>query len=105
MTDLSNQVPVTTMAQVEQLERDYPGDMVAGYFDGVHGKPWPSRDPSPAYEHGRRNGMNDRNHTSDPEQHAIIRDGLRAGNDAADRIAKQRGYRTNPRLSKPGDPS
>lgn len=49
-----------TLADVEALDDQFPGDMVRGYLDGFAGRPWPDRDPSPAYEHGRRNGVNDR---------------------------------------------
>lgn len=46
------------------------GDMQAGYRDGCAGRP-PREDGSLAYAHGRRNGVNDRAHTSDEDQRAL----------------------------------
>jgi hypothetical protein len=74
MSDLSNRIPVTTLAQVEQLDRDHHGDMVKGYPDGFNGRLWLESDPSPAYEHGRRNGINDRAGTVDADQAGIARE-------------------------------
>lgn len=42
-------------------------EMIRGYLDGFGGKP-PPEITSQYYDWGRRNGFNDRNHTSDPEQ-------------------------------------
>jgi hypothetical protein len=51
-------------------------DMVAGYQDGIAGRP-PRDDGSIAYAHGRRNGINDRAGTADPEQRELARRMLR----------------------------
>ena len=51
---------------------DEDADMLAGYLDGAAGRP-PRDDASLAYAHGRRNGVNDRAGTCDPEQRALAR--------------------------------
>jgi len=108
MSNEQNRERITTFAQVEQLDRDHPGDMVKGYLDGFKGAPWPETDPSPAYEHGRRNGVSDRTGESDEDQGAIARDyvrrsraSLKAGKETATKAAKARGYRLHPRLAPP----
>lgn len=68
-----------TMADVDRLDELYPGDILAGYLDGFRGNPWPDKEPSPAYEHGRRNGVNDRNHTVDDDQRILIAEARRLG--------------------------
>jgi hypothetical protein len=73
----ANRSPIVTAAQLDELEALYPGDMVRGYRDGMAGAAWPDRDPSPAYEHGRRNGINDRAHTVDQDQRALAADVVR----------------------------
>lgn len=52
-------------------------DLVAGYRDGFAGKP-PRPDASLAYAYGRRNGVNDKAGTADPEQREVARRKLRA---------------------------
>ena len=79
MSDRQNQVPIITELQLDELERLHPGDIVRGYLDGFRGSPWPDSDPSPAYEHGRRNGVNDRAGTSDTEQGLLARDVVTQG--------------------------
>jgi hypothetical protein len=61
-----------TLADIEALEEQFPGDMLAGYRDGLNAEPWPEKEPSPAYEHGRRNGVNDRNHTRDEGEDPLL---------------------------------
>lgn len=74
MSDQSNRERIRTIAQVDALDLQYPGDMVKGYLDGFYDQPWPKIDPSPAYEHGRRNGVADRTGESDDDQRAVARD-------------------------------
>lgn len=75
----ANREPIRTAEQLDELERHYPGDMVRGYCDAMAGRPWPDNDPSPAYEHGRNNGVHDRAGTADPENAALAADLRRKG--------------------------
>lgn len=68
----ANQPPLT-LELLDQWEVEFPGDMLRGYRDGFSGAEWPEDFPSPAYEHGRRNGVNDRHHQSEPEMVALAR--------------------------------
>jgi hypothetical protein len=63
-----------TLAVLATWDIVYPGDVVLGYSDGFSGKPWPDTEVSPAYEHGRRNGVNDRAGIVDDEQRALARE-------------------------------
>jgi hypothetical protein len=40
----------------------------------IKGAPWPDREVTPAYEHGRRNGVGDRTGSVDWEQRLLARD-------------------------------
>lgn len=74
---LSDNRPPLTLADVEALDERYPGDMARGYRDGRSNAPWPAGDPSPAYEHGRRNGVHDRTHTSDADSRRLAAEFVR----------------------------
>lgn len=71
---MNNQAPVVTAEQLDELEPLYPGGILRGYLDGVSGAPWPEGDLSPAYEHGRRIGINDRAGVVDHEQRSLAPD-------------------------------
>lgn len=53
-------IPVLTAEQIASLEYEFPGELAQGYLDGLRNAEWPEDFPSPAYEHGRRLGVNDR---------------------------------------------
>ena len=63
--------PVTTAVELAELD---PAEIVEGYHDGKDGMPEPGDNRSKAYWHGWRNGLNDRNRTSDAAQIALIQD-------------------------------
>lgn len=52
--------------------REEEDEMVRGYFDGRHGHPLPPF-TTIAYEHGRRNGVNDRAGVVEAEQAELAR--------------------------------
>jgi hypothetical protein len=70
MSENPNRPPLT-WADVEAMD---PDELLRGYRDGFSGAPWPKDDPSPAYEHGRRNGANDRAGVVDEEQRRLARE-------------------------------
>jgi hypothetical protein len=72
-----NQTPILLASQVDELDRQFPGDMVRGYSDGISGAEWPDAEVSPAYEHGRRNGVNDKHGIVDVEQRMLAEDVMR----------------------------
>lgn len=72
---MSEREPVTTLEDLESLERD---EVMEGYRDGIAGEPAPGGNRSRSYWHGWRNGMVDGGHMpKDAAQAALAKAYLR----------------------------
>jgi DNA-binding MarR family transcriptional regulator len=68
--------PVTTPEELDAMDA---AEMLEGYRDGLGGDEEPGENRSKSYWHGWRNGHNDRAHTVDPAQRALITNLREAG--------------------------
>lgn len=74
---MSSNAPPFDPLKPTQAEDDA---MMAGYLDGYNDRPTPRQyEDSLPYAHGRRNGVNDRNRTTDAEGRALARRAIREG--------------------------